>query len=231
MKTVILNETDSTNEYVKRNAADFADGDAVVAFCQTNGKGTSGRSFVSPVGGLYVSFVVKGKHALPSSLVTPAAAVAVYKAVKRVFGVSLGIKWVNDLYKDEKKVCGILCENHNSYGIIGVGINVSPPKNGFPPDLTIAGTVLNTSVSDRKKVRLARLIRKYVFAYLNSDGEKTLGLYRKNSVVIGKKVEVTRGEERTEGTAAYITDEGYLAIDTAHGEKTVFSGTLRFLDR
>lgn len=230
MKTVILTEIDSTNEYVKRNAENLKNGDAIIAFSQTNGKGTSGRSFVSPFGGLYVSFVVKNDYPLCRSLVTPAVAVAVQKAVKRVFGVSLGIKWVNDLYKDGKKVCGILCENHISCMIIGVGINLSPPKDGFPPDLDVAGVIGDKTVCLPKKIRLARLIRRYILRFLKTDGKKMLSSYRSASVVIGKTVQVLSGEEQTKGVAAYITDKGYLVVNTDDGVKTVFSGTLRILD-
>ena len=66
-------------------------------------------------------------------MITTAAAVAVYKAVLEVCGISLGIKWVNDLFKDGKKVCGILTEAMTDFesgtiesAIVGIGLNLFP---------------------------------------------------------------------------------------------------------
>ena len=87
-------------------------GSFVVAMEQTAGRGRRGREFYSPKGsGIYLSVILEPKGTLEGSLlITTAAATAVYKAVKEVCGVKLGIKWVNDLYKDNRKVCGILTE-------------------------------------------------------------------------------------------------------------------------
>ena len=87
-------------------------GSFVVAMEQTAGRGRRGREFYSPKGsGIYLSVILEPKGTLEGSLlITTAAATAVYKAVKEVCGVKLGIKWVNDLYKDNRKICGILTE-------------------------------------------------------------------------------------------------------------------------
>ena len=87
-------------------------GSFVVAMEQTVGRGRRGREFYSPKGsGIYLSVILEPKGTLEGSLlITTAAATAVHKAVKEVCGVKLGIKWVNDLYKDNRKVCGILTE-------------------------------------------------------------------------------------------------------------------------
>ena len=92
-------------------------GSFVVAMEQTAGRGRRGREFYSLEGSL---------------LITTAAATAVYKAVKEVCGVKLGIKWVNDLYKDNRKVCGILTEavtdfesGNIEFAIVGIASRVS----------------------------------------------------------------------------------------------------------
>ena len=87
-------------------------GSFVDAMEQTAGRGRRGREFYSPKGsGIYLSVILEPKGTLEGSLlITTAAATAVYKAVKEVCGVKLGIKWVNDLYKDNRKDCGILTE-------------------------------------------------------------------------------------------------------------------------
>ena len=108
-------------------------GSFVVAMEQTAGRGRRGREFYSPKGsGIYLSVILEPKGTLEGSLlITTAAATAVYKAVKEVCGVKLGIKWVNDLYKDNRKVCGILTEavtdfesGNIEFAIVGIGLNL-----------------------------------------------------------------------------------------------------------
>jgi len=108
-------------------------GSFVVAMEQTAGRGRRGREFYSPKGsGIYLSVILEPKGTLEGSLlITTAAATAVYKAVKEVCGVKLGIKWVNDLYKDNRKICGILTEavtdfesGNIEFAIVGIGLNL-----------------------------------------------------------------------------------------------------------
>ena len=110
----VYQEIDSTNRAAKEAAVTglAGHGGCVVAGKQTAGRGRRGREFYSPKGnGIYLSVILEPKGTLEGSLlITTAAATAVYKAVKEVCGVKLGIKWVNDLYKDNRKVCGILTE-------------------------------------------------------------------------------------------------------------------------
>ena len=102
---------DSTNLYLRRLAETAADGTAVIAASQTAGRGRSGRGFLSPEGGLYLSVLLRPDvepERLPT--LTPVAAVAVCRAVGAVCGLSCGIKWPNDVLLGGKKICGILVE-------------------------------------------------------------------------------------------------------------------------
>ena len=109
---VFLEETDSTNRVAKELARQGAKhGTAVLARRQSAGRGRMERRFFSPEGGLYLSVILRPDippEDLP--LMTPMAATAVWRAVEKLTGICLGIKWVNDLYLGDKKVCGILCE-------------------------------------------------------------------------------------------------------------------------
>ena len=84
----------------------------VLASQQTAGRGRLGRRFESPAGkGVYLSLVLRPSLPMTEAqAVTVSAAVAVCRAVKKLCGLELGIKWVNDLYYNGKKVCGILTE-------------------------------------------------------------------------------------------------------------------------
>ncbi|MCR4724484.1 MAG: biotin--[acetyl-CoA-carboxylase] ligase [Clostridia bacterium] len=102
---------------------------AVVCKKQTAGRGRLGRSFVSPEGGTYLSVLTSRLQ--PGAQVyalTPAAALAVRRSILRVFGLSCGIKYPNDLILEGKKVCGILCESLSLPDrfcvVVGVGVNV-----------------------------------------------------------------------------------------------------------
>lgn len=233
MKRIIrLEETDSTNEYAKRNLSLLKNGDTVISSRQTAGKGTSGRSFYSPENGLYMSVVLISpkKELLP--YVTPSAAVAVKNALNKRYGVSAKIKWVNDILIGGKKVCGILCEHVSDAAIIGIGVNLSEPEGGFPEELkNVACAVSPLPVSSREKLKLARLIRNNLLTLFSEDPQKVIAEYAASSAVIGKRVEITRGEEKTVGTASRITEKGYLVIKNGEIETTVSSGTLRFFDK
>lgn len=229
-KTIKLIETDSTNEYIRRNLYAFGNGDTVISLRQTAGKGTSGRNFYSPESGLYMSVALVSPKEDLLPFVTPAAAVAVRNALKEFFGADAAIKWVNDILIGGRKVCGILCEKTENTAIVGIGINVCEPAGGFPEELkSVACAVSSRPVSSREKIRLARLIRKNFLSLLADDPQKIIAEYAAHSAVLGKRVEVTRGENKTAGTAVRITREGYLIIDDGKNEIVVSSGTLRFV--
>jgi len=135
----------STNDIAKALAADgAAHGSLVIADEQTGGRGRFKRSFHSPGGrGLYMSVILRLSRRLPETApVTIAAALAVCRSVKRLTGLSPMIKWVNDVFVDGKKVCGILTETsaepsetYTSAVIVGVGINVDAGDGDFPEAL------------------------------------------------------------------------------------------------
>ncbi|MBR0210062.1 MAG: biotin--[Firmicutes bacterium] len=96
---------------------------------QTGGRGRMGRSFASPEGGLYLSYLTDRLAPGASVLaLTPAAALAVRRAILRTYGLSCGIKYPNDLLLENRKVCGILCESVSCGDrfcvVVGTGINV-----------------------------------------------------------------------------------------------------------
>ena len=144
----------STNTVLKSLAAEDAPaGTAVLAVTQTAGRGRLGRSFYSPsASGLYLSLLLRPDLApADAPRLTSCAAVAVAEAVSGLSGRETGIKWVNDVYMDGKKICGILTEagidlesGRVSYVVVGIGINLRAPEGGFPEEIrNIAGAVLD----------------------------------------------------------------------------------------
>ena len=141
LNITIFDELDSTNNYLKKlGSQGEKENQLVIAESQTCGRGRMGRSFYSPNGtGIYFSLLLHPKISAEKSLfLTVMAAVSVAETVMKYNKNDVKIKWVNDIYIDGKKVCGILTEGAiNSdkmldYAVVGIGINVVEPENGFP---------------------------------------------------------------------------------------------------
>ena len=132
----------STNQEAKRMALESAEqGSAVLAEEQSAGRGRLGRSFFSPRGnGLYMSVILRPKADVSNAvLITTAAAVGVCRAIDTVTGRHPQIKWVNDLYLNEKKICGILTEAVTNFEtgviesvVVGIGINFKGSQSTLP---------------------------------------------------------------------------------------------------
>lgn len=148
---IIKDTTSSTNDDIRALAGEGApEWTAVMAKKQTEGRGQVGRIFYSPEGGLYMSILLRPElRAEKMCLITTAAAVAAAGAIEKVFGIETQVKWVNDLYYNGRKVCGILTEavlredGYADYVILGIGINVVWPDGGFPQKIEgVAGALL-----------------------------------------------------------------------------------------
>ena len=131
----------STNTYAKENIAVLSLPSLIIANEQTAGRGRRGNSFFSPKDtGLYMTIVFEEKG--NSELLTPIAAVAVCETLEKA-GIDPKIKWVNDIFINGRKVCGILAErcisDGKSYIILGIGINISTCV--FPDELKNAGSI------------------------------------------------------------------------------------------
>ncbi len=217
---------------------------------QTAGKGRMGKNFFSPKSmGLYFSILTcpSSKNVNPL-LITTHAAVAVKRAVKELYGINLSIKWVNDLYIkldsapefSQKKVCGILAEgkfravenqtNCSSleYCIMGIGLNLFTPKGDYPKELQdIAASLfgkydeLKYRDFDRNKL-LAYILFHY---FMICEEEEVLEEYRKENLVLGKRVSFYENASLEEAKVIEINKRGELQVRLDNGEeKTIFSG-------
>ncbi len=176
----------------------------VIAEEQTKGRGRQGRRFYSPKNrGIYLSIIYSPKtHIIQPAKLTVAAAVGVCRAVKQVFGFETQIKWVNDIFMNGKKICGILTEGISNFetgevqtAIVGIGLNICKAEDMMPADMKdIAGSILNESSKTYSRSKIAAAIIKEVLSiyeheeYENSDD--IFEEYRKRSFIIGKKVQV-----------------------------------------
>lgn len=237
---IILDETDSTNNYAKKLAQEGTPhGTVVAADCQNAGKGRLGRTFVSPKGtGLYVSLVLTENISISSAqLITACAAVAAAEAVEELCSCDIKIKWVNDLFLNDKKLCGILTEasmsfesNQLDYVIIGIGINVNSLNGKIPEELN----EIVTSIEDETHEKISRnqlcavLLEKLEKRLNELDSKAFLDEYRKRSMIIGRMVTVEDRNGSHIGKAVAIADDAGLTIEYENGEiKTINSGEAR----
>ena len=215
----------STNTAAKELAAAGApQGTAVVAGSQTAGRGRLGRSFCSQAGqGVYMSLILRPDCA-PSQLMhlTCAAGVAACDAVEDAFGFRPGIKWINDLVVDGKKLGGILTELSISpvtgkvdYAVVGIGVNCAQQAHDFPEHLrpiACSAAMVTGSACEPAKLTAALLVRLAQMASILSQQEALMGRYRRDCVTIGKQITVIRGDGKRNGTALQLLPDGSLEV-------------------
>lgn len=235
----VLSETDSTNSVCRRLALEGApDGTVVLADCQTAGRGRRGRSFQSPAGkGLFFSILWRPdcdpERLLP---LTALSAVAACRAIRRVTGAEVQIKWPNDLVLSGRKLAGILTEmalegesGHVSHVVVGIGINVHQQPEDFGGevadiatslDLALGGSVCRAHLAAALLEEMDSLRREVLFA-----PETWLEDYRSACLNVGKTVRLIRGDTQEPVQALGIDRQYGLVVRHEDGSvETVRSG-------
>lgn len=188
----------STNDIIKEKAkAGAPEGTVVLAEAQTAGRGRRGKKFLSPLGGgIYMSILLRQKNDTIS--ITTLAAVAVAKVIEKHTGRTSEIKWVNDIFQNGKKICGILTEGQRdatsgglSYAILGIGINLKEPQGGFPEELRdIAGAAFKENEAFDRDAIVEDILNELFYGCQNHFEE-----YVKRSMIIGKAVTVLQNSK------------------------------------
>lgn len=232
---MVLEETDSTNNYAKSLAANGAeDGMAVIADSQTAGKGRLGRNFFSPSGtGLYMSIIIRPDMSLDTvQLITSCAACAAAEAIETLCGREVSIKWVNDLYMNGRKICGILTEASLSletksldYAVIGIGINVLSVKNIFGDDLSeIATSIEDETGLKLNRNRLCAEILNHLESSLGGIEKRDfLDGYRRREILTGNIISASPNGIPITGKAVGIDENAGLVIELSDGSRRTLS--------
>ena len=245
LKVEVFETVDSTNNVCQDRAA-RGEQEVYVAVSshQSAGRGRQGRSFYSPFGtGLYMSILLRPQNmpASESLSLTTIAAVAVAQAIEQVTGRTADIKWVNDIYMDGRKVCGILTEGSFNfetsaldYAIVGIGINVKTPDGGFPGEIRdTAGAICDSNEDIDRSLLTAAVLRNFMHYYrelcANSGTVEYMDEYRKRCFVIGKQVDVLKpGADATVATAIGLDNHCGLIVRNEDGSEDVLtSGEIR----
>ena len=221
MKTTIFDTLPSTNDYCETR--EFGEYTAIIAREQTGGKGTKGRSFSSPRGGVYLSLVryypCKAENSFSLMI---ASCMAVVKTLE-LYGVSAGVKWPNDVFLNGKKICGILIKNsfegeNVKKSITGIGVNVN---NDIPKDLADIAINLKSVVGEVDIDEFYKRLIENLYADYSVDE------YRLRNIVLGKEITVIKNGESRKAVAEDIAADGSLVLK---GGERLFYGevTIKF---
>ena len=229
-------KVDSTNRIAKELADDGAkEGTVVICETQSGGRGRLSRTWISPRGGLWFSFILRPQISPKRApMVTLLTGVAVAKAI-RGFGLDAKIKWPNDVLINERKVSGILTEmDTNSdvvnYIVVGVGINANVDRTVFLEELKDRAT----SLKEELKTEISRIelmqsflqeLEHYYTSFKNKNYECVISEWKRLSGTLGGHVRIETPAEEIEGEAIDINSDGALILEQSDGsKKTIFAG-------
>ncbi len=227
---------DSTNNEAKRfyekHKNDGVDTPTLfVADHQSAGKGRLGRTFYSPSStGLYMSLMIKADSLAENTVcMTTAVAVCVTDALKTLCDIDPKIKWVNDIYVENKKVCGILCEaltNPDTQKIdsiiIGIGVNIE--TKDFPKELSDIATSVGQALN--RNELCAKITDNIIDMMKTIEDRKFIEKYKSRSLVLNKEITYFENGIEKSATAIDIDNNGGLVIKTESGVKTLSTGEI-----
>ena len=226
----VFSSVTSTNTILKEMAEQGAkEGTVIIAEEQTAGRGRTGKQFYSPKGtGIYISILLRPDIPAEESLfLTTSAAVATARAIEDVSDKRALIKWVNDIYLEDKKTCGILTEGAFNvetgkldYAIVGIGINVCIPDGGFPDNIKDIATAIfdkQTYSINKRSILIANLLDYFMEYYKDFKSKSYVKEYIERSMIIGKTITVIEGSKTSVAKAIDIDKNCRLKVQFEDG--------------
>lgn len=238
---------ESTQKQALKMAGDPANnGTVIVAAKQTGGRGRSGRKWISPKGGIWISIILKPKFDISITTLFPiASALALSIAIEKTFSIKPELKWPNDLTVKGKKVAGMLVDaslesNKIENLILGVGINFDINVNqiekllkGTPNFYGVAS--LKGEEQDVKPVQLVQTFffeLEKIYKSLNAkQTKKIISEWTSRSSTIGKEVELDTTDGKIKGKAIRIDEDGTLIISENNKSHKVIAGDIVHLSK
>lgn len=213
----------STNAEAKKMILEGAREGVLLAKHQSAGRGRLGRSFFSE-NGIFMSVILSPeKIPFDTGFLTSAIAAATCRAITEQ-GFDAGIKWVNDIYLDGKKICGILAEAVSmgmetlAY-VIGIGINVG--ESDFPDEIKAIAAAL--PLNEKEKEALFFSVLEQIENVLAENKRTILSYLKEKSIVLGKEIRFF-GVRDGEGTAIDLDGNGGLVVQTNENKKITLTG-------
>jgi len=241
-KPVVFDELDSTNLTAKALAkAGAEEGTVVIARTQSHGRGRFDRIWQSPLGGIYLSLVLRPSVPIQqASLLSFMTALVVAKTV-RSYGPQAMIKWPNDVRVKGRKIAGILLESEGDgskvdYVVVGVGINLSIDLKNLSSALQGKSTSLLNELPcpvdyyDFLKT-FFRTFEHFYTVFQGQRYEEILTEWKAWSDTLGKRVKVKTMTGTLQGTAYDVDHSGFLLLRTEKGDtKKILSGDCLYFD-
>lgn len=225
---VELDSVGSTQAIARSLAATGApEGTTVVARSQSAGAGRLGRSWASPSGGLYMSFILRPEKLAEPELATLVSALAVVEGVEQSTGLVTKIRWPNDVMADGKKLAGVIAEGGSSKGevvqiIVGVGVNCNAPVPA-----ALADEAISLAQATGKTIQLAELKHMVLDSFSRLYprwmwGEDMLPLWKAHVATVGKQVlvKLKKAENPLASVAERVDADGSLVL-SSNGKETV----------
>ncbi len=205
----------STNEVARGLAeAGAADGTVVTSEAQTAGRGRQGRSWSTPPGSaLAWSLLLRRRVEVPGTLPLQIG-VAVCEAVEFLGVPRAEVKWPNDVLIEGRKCAGILVEARpqDGWAVVGIGLNLSIPEDGFPEDLRRRATSIGR---DTDFWSATAALNRFVEQRLAAPAEATLAALADRDALLGRSIRWgAEGARGSRGTAAGIDAAGNLRVET-----------------
>lgn len=228
---------DSTMHRAAELAAEGCPAGTIVgADIQTAGQGRLGRHWHSQQGGLYFTMILRPKVEMRDlPVVTMAIGVAVADALQMFAGVSVDLRWPNDVMVGDRKLVGILAQWHGGAVLAGIGVNVSQQE--FAADVRDIATslALESGRSHDKQVlmkAIAASVDTHIHILETGGVTSILRLFANaSSYVSGRRVKIELPGGDVIGTTAGLTPDGFLLLRKDDGEEmTITAGGVRPVD-
>ena len=218
MRIFRFSEIDSTSDFLKRKD-DKRDYDLVIAETQTHGRGRRGNNWVSQKGMALFSFLLKVEEDISIeeySKLPLVTGIAVLNGLKRIENLDFKFKWTNDIYLEDKKICGILVEKIQDFFVIGIGININNSLEGAVADIATALTI-----STGKKYIVEDIIftlldefKKQYKRFFEGEWNFILEEINNRNYLKNREITLVGSNWQTKGIAGDIAKDGRLEIIT-----------------
>ena len=220
MRVFRFDEIDSTNKFLKEQN-NLQDYDCVIAKTQTAGVGRRGNVWVSNEGMAIFSFALKEAEniSLEEYMRLPLiAGISVLSGLKKIEDLDYKFKWTNDIYLDDKKLCGILVEKTKDFFIIGIGININNSDFGYAQDRAIS--LKNKTGNFYRIEDIIFCIINEFKRYFSEDWSFVLKEINSYNYLKDKEIEIVKsGESLGVGVAKDIAEDGRLIVEIDGQEK------------
>lgn len=220
-KIISFSSTTSTNDVAYKLAEQGQDeGALVVAEEQSRGRGRMERKWLSPPGvGIYASLILRPKITpIEAGKITLMGAVSIAKIIRKLYGITALIKWPNDVFIENEKICGILTEMNAEqdlikFVILGMGVNVNNDAAQIPPGATSLKIQTGRQINRIEFFQnvLEELEAHYV-KIIHREFDFIIDEWRNLSLTLGRRVKIKRESKNIEGQAMDIDENGALII-------------------